>query len=204
MAAGATLLHPFDDPVVIAAQGTVGLELAADAPELTDVLVSVGGGGLISGVATALRARLPGVRVWGVETAGADAMSRALAAGAPVPITPDLDRHLAVRAARLGADLRARRQAGRGRARGVRRRRAARGAGCSPSRPRCGRSRRPAAWCRPRPGCSPRLGPEPRLGLVLCGGNVTAADLAGWESAPRTRECCAVFLHGAALTGAQR
>ena len=87
-AAGATLLHPFDDPVVIAAQGTVGLELAADAPELTDVLVSVGGGGLISGVATALRARLPGVRVWGVETAGADAMSRALAAGAPVPISP--------------------------------------------------------------------------------------------------------------------
>ena len=88
MAAGATLLHPFDDPVVIAAQGTVGLELADDAPELTDVLVSIGGGGLISGVATALRARLPGVRVWGVETAGADAMSRALAAGAPVPITP--------------------------------------------------------------------------------------------------------------------
>lgn len=79
--AGATLVHPFDDPVVIAAQGTAGLEFAQDAPGLTDVLVSIGGGGLISGVATAF----PGVRVWGVETVGADAMTRALAAGEPVP-----------------------------------------------------------------------------------------------------------------------
>ncbi len=76
--AGRTLVHPFDDPDVIAGQGTVGLELAADAPDVTDVLVSIGGGGLIAGVATALRALLPGVRVWGVETEGADAMSRAL------------------------------------------------------------------------------------------------------------------------------
>ncbi len=68
---GLTLVHPFDDPVVIAGQGTVGLEFAADAGELTDVLVSIGGGGLIAGVAAALRARRPGVRVWGVETEGA-------------------------------------------------------------------------------------------------------------------------------------
>ncbi|MGW4277630.1 pyridoxal-phosphate dependent enzyme, partial [Streptomyces seoulensis] len=58
---GLTLVHPFDDPVVIAGQGTVGLELARDAGELTDVLVSVGGGGLIAGVAAALRALRPGV-----------------------------------------------------------------------------------------------------------------------------------------------
>ena len=57
---GLTLVHPFDDPVVIAGQGTVGLEFAEDAGELTDVLVSVGGGGLIAGVAAALRARRPG------------------------------------------------------------------------------------------------------------------------------------------------
>ncbi|MER5257385.1 MULTISPECIES: threonine/serine dehydratase [unclassified Streptomyces] len=86
---GLTLLHPFSDPVVIAGQGTVGLELAADAGELTDVLVSIGGGGLIAGVAAALRARRPGVRVWGVETTGAEAMSRALACGGPVQVDVD-------------------------------------------------------------------------------------------------------------------
>ncbi len=83
---GLTLVHPFDDPEVIAGQGTVGLEFAEDAGELTDVLVSVGGGGLITGVATALHALRPGIRVWGVETEGAEAMSRALAAGGPVPV----------------------------------------------------------------------------------------------------------------------
>ncbi|MGE6736660.1 threonine/serine dehydratase, partial [Streptomyces sp. NPDC059900] len=88
-AEGLTLLHPFSDPVVIAGQGTVGLELAADAGELTDVLVSIGGGGLIAGVAAALRARRPDVRVWGVETTGADAMSQALACGGPVQVDVD-------------------------------------------------------------------------------------------------------------------
>ncbi|WP_370588632.1 pyridoxal-phosphate dependent enzyme [Pseudonocardia sp. C8] len=90
-AAGATLVHPFDDPVVLAAQGTVGLELARDAAALgeppTDVLVSVGGGALLSGVATAVRALLPGARVWGVETVGAETMSTALRAGGPTPVT---------------------------------------------------------------------------------------------------------------------
>ncbi len=72
--------------MVIAGQGTVGLEFAEDAGELTDVLVSIGGGGLIAGIAAALRARRPGVRVWGVETEGAQAMSEALKAGGPVPV----------------------------------------------------------------------------------------------------------------------
>ncbi|MEU6700606.1 pyridoxal-phosphate dependent enzyme [Pseudonocardia sp. NPDC046786] len=88
---GMTLLHPFDDPVTLAAQGTVGLELARDAIALgeppTDVLVSVGGGALLSGIAVAITALLPGARVWGVETLGAEAMSAALAAGGPVPVT---------------------------------------------------------------------------------------------------------------------
>jgi threonine dehydratase len=65
VAGGKTLVHPFDDPMVLAAHGTVGLEFATDAPDLTDVLVSIGGGALISGVATAFRALRPGVRVWG-------------------------------------------------------------------------------------------------------------------------------------------
>jgi threonine dehydratase len=81
---GLTLLHPLAEPVVIAGQGTVGPELAADAGPLTDILVSIGGGGLIAGVAAALRALRPGVRVWGVETTGADAMTQALAHGDPV------------------------------------------------------------------------------------------------------------------------
>ncbi len=86
-AAGATLVHPFDDPATIAGQGTVGLEMARDLPEpVTDVLVSIGGGGLVSGVAAALRALTPDVRVWGVETVGAEAMSAALRAGGPVPV----------------------------------------------------------------------------------------------------------------------
>ncbi|KAA1029614.1 pyridoxal-phosphate dependent enzyme [Pseudonocardia sp. EV170527-09] len=89
--AGRTLVHPFDDPVIVAAQGTVGLELAHDAVALgqppTDVLVSVGGGALVSGIAVAVRALLPDARVWGVETVGAESMSTALAAGGPTPVT---------------------------------------------------------------------------------------------------------------------
>ena len=88
VAGGMTLVHPFDDRSVLAGQGTVGLEMGDDAPHLTDVLVSIGGGALISGVAVALKAQNPGIRVWGVETEGADAMTRALAAGEPVPISP--------------------------------------------------------------------------------------------------------------------
>lgn len=83
---GLVLVHPFDDPVVIAGQGTVALELLDDAPSVTDLVVSIGGGGLISGVLTVVRALAPGMRVWGVETDGADAMSQALAAGRPVTL----------------------------------------------------------------------------------------------------------------------
>jgi len=79
--AGATYIHPFDDPAVIAGQGTLGLEILDDLPQVTDVIVSIGGGGLIGGVATAIRSLKPSVRVWGVETEGADCMSKSLAAG---------------------------------------------------------------------------------------------------------------------------
>ncbi|RZT84473.1 threonine dehydratase [Pseudonocardia sediminis] len=87
-AAGVTLVHPFDDPVVLAGQATVGLEMVRDLPApVTDVLVSIGGGALISGVAAAVRALVPGVRVWGVETVGAEAMSTALRVGGPTPVS---------------------------------------------------------------------------------------------------------------------
>jgi threonine dehydratase len=85
-AKGLTYIHAYDDPLIIAGHGTVGLELIADVPEVTDVIVSIGGGALISGVATAVKAMKPSVRIWGVETEGADAMASALAAGGPIVI----------------------------------------------------------------------------------------------------------------------
>jgi threonine dehydratase len=67
---GATLVHPFEDPVVIAGQGTIGLELVDQVDRLDTVVIPVGGGGLASGIALALRATLPGVRIVGVQAAG--------------------------------------------------------------------------------------------------------------------------------------
>jgi threonine dehydratase len=85
-AAGWELVHPYDDPLVIAGQGTVGLEILEDVPQLTDVIVSIGGGGLASGLATAVKTQNPGIRVWGVETEGADVMARAWKAGRVVEV----------------------------------------------------------------------------------------------------------------------
>ena len=78
---GAAYFHPFADPDVVAGQGTVGLELLDDLPDMTTVLVAMGGGGLISGVATALKALKPSVRVIGIEAAGSPVLLRSLEAG---------------------------------------------------------------------------------------------------------------------------
>ena len=83
---GRVFVHPFDDELVMAGQGTLGLEIVEDLPDVTDVVVSIGGGGLMAGVASALKARKPEVRIWGVETVGADAMAQAIAAGHPVTL----------------------------------------------------------------------------------------------------------------------
>ena len=77
-------VHPFDDPVVIAGAGTLGLEVAEDAPDVGLVVVGCGGGGLLSGVAAAMHAVSPKTRVIGVEPEGADAMRQSLARGEPV------------------------------------------------------------------------------------------------------------------------
>ncbi len=77
---------PFDHPDVISGQGTIGLELAEDLPQLGAVLVPVSGGGLIAGIGLALRALLPAVRVIGVCAANSPAMKESLAAGAPVSV----------------------------------------------------------------------------------------------------------------------
>jgi threonine dehydratase len=83
-----TLVHPFDDPYTIAGQGTVGLEILEDVPEVNIVLVPVGGGGLVAGIATAVKGLQPGIRVIGVEPEGADSLRRGLEAGRQVRIDP--------------------------------------------------------------------------------------------------------------------
>jgi threonine dehydratase len=177
---GMVLVHPFDDPLVLAGQGTVGLELAEDAGELTDVLVSVGGGALISGVAVALRALRPDVRVWGVEVTGADAMSKALAAGTPVPVelssivstlsAPMVSQLTLDHVSALVSDVMVMTDA-----------QAVQGTREIAERAKL--------WAEPAAGCLipaarqviERIGDTARLGLVICGGNVTFADVRTWS-----------------------
>jgi threonine dehydratase len=74
-------IHPFDDPVLMAGQGTIALEILDDVPQITDIVLSIGGGGMMAGVGTVVKALKPSVRIWGVETQGADSMAQSLAAG---------------------------------------------------------------------------------------------------------------------------
>jgi threonine dehydratase len=83
---GRTLVHPYDDPLVMAGQGTVGLEIVEDLPDVDVVLVQVGGGGLVSGIATAVRGARPGARVIAVEPERSPALHESLKAGEPVTV----------------------------------------------------------------------------------------------------------------------
>jgi threonine dehydratase len=85
---GRTLVHPYDDPVVMAGQGTVGLEIVEDVPEVDLVLVQVGGGGLVSGIATAVKGLRPQTRVVAVEPELSAALHESLKAGRPVTVEP--------------------------------------------------------------------------------------------------------------------
>jgi threonine dehydratase len=86
-ARGLVMMPPFDHPWIIEGQGTCGLEILEDLPSVACVLVPVGGGGLLAGIAAAVKLTRPGVRVIGVEPAGAPKMSTSLAQGAPVTLT---------------------------------------------------------------------------------------------------------------------
>lgn len=174
-----TYVHSYDDPLIIAGHGTLGLEFIADIPDLTDVLVSIGGGALISGVATAMKALRPGLRVWGVETEGADAMSQALAADHPVPI------NVTSISSTLGAPYVTERTLDHVKAlvedvlvvsdadavEGV-----------------LTLAEEAKAWVEPAAGCLipaagtviDRVGSQAVVGLVLCGGNISFGDIAGW------------------------
>ena len=79
-------IHPFDHPDIIAGQGTVGLEILEQCPEVRTIVVGIGGGGLAAGIAVAVKALRPDVRIVGVQAAGAAAYPPSLAAGRPVSI----------------------------------------------------------------------------------------------------------------------
>lgn len=83
---GLSYVHPFADPAVMAGQGTIGLEILRQSPELDTVVVAIGGGGLISGIATALKESRPAVRVIGVEPVGAPTLKRSLEANRPIEL----------------------------------------------------------------------------------------------------------------------
>ncbi|MEU2741733.1 threonine ammonia-lyase [Streptomyces sp. NPDC007095] len=83
---GAVFIHPFDHPDIIAGQGTVGLEILEQCPEVRTIVVGIGGGGLAAGIAVAVKALRPDVRIIGVQAAGAAAYPPSLAAGRPVSI----------------------------------------------------------------------------------------------------------------------
>ena len=83
---GKTYVHPFEDPQVIAGQGTIGFELMAQAPDLEVVVVPIGGGGLISGIGAAYKAHRPQTRIIGVQTEAVPSMKESLAAGRPMAV----------------------------------------------------------------------------------------------------------------------
>ena len=85
---GLTLVHPYDDPEVLVGNGSCGLEILEDLPDVDVVVVAVGGGGLIGGVTVALKESRPSVRVYGVEPVMSAALRKGIDAGQPVRITP--------------------------------------------------------------------------------------------------------------------
>jgi threonine dehydratase len=96
---GALFVHPFDDPLVMAGQGTIGLELLQDLPDMANLLVPIGGGGLIAGIATAIKETHPHIRIIGVEASAAPSMRNALQKGKieTVPVRATLADGIAVK-----------------------------------------------------------------------------------------------------------
>lgn len=179
---GLVLVHPFDDPEIAAGQGTVALEILKDLPEVSQVYISIGGGGLIAGMATALREARPEVRVVGVETIGTDVMARSVAAGELVEMpastsiagtlaSPKASAFTLEHVQRLVDDL----------------------VVVSDEETvdaLCFILERAKVLCEPAAACClaaarrqrERFQPDDHVVLVLCGGNVSVSDLCSWVS----------------------
>ena len=99
LASGALFVHPFDDELVMAGQGTIALEILEELPDVRNLIIPVGGGGLIAGMATALREKAPHIRIIGVESQAAPSMSASFAEGKPVekPVSVTLADGIAVK-----------------------------------------------------------------------------------------------------------
>jgi len=100
---GALYIHPFADPLVVAGQGSLGLDILEDIPDVDTVLVAIGGGGLIAGVSTAMKARKPKARIVGIQAVGAPSMKASLEAGHVVTL-PEITTKVATLAARRTDD----------------------------------------------------------------------------------------------------
>jgi threonine dehydratase len=179
-AKGAVFIDPLDDALLMAGHGTAGLEFIEDCPELTDVIVSVGVGALIAGAAVAIKGIKPSVRVWGVETEGADAMSRALAAGRPERIK------VTSISATLGAPYVVERTLAHVRALIERVFVVSDAAAVAGMRTLAEEAK---IWAEPAAGCLvpaarqvvQQVGPEARLGLLVCGGSATWDEAFAWR-----------------------
>ena len=176
---GLAFVHPFDDPDIVAGQGSLGLELLEDVPDLAKVIVPVGGGGLCSGVAIAVKAARPDVEVVGVQAAACSPYPESLRRGEPVPATSALTIADGIAVKRPGRPharpARALRRRHRGRRRGRHRRGDGRADGALQARRRGRRRGR-------RGGAAGRAGRAPPSSgttvAVLSGGNVDPGLLA--------------------------
>lgn len=101
---GLSYIHPFSDPAVIAGQGTVGREMLKQSPGIDTLLVAIGGGGLISGIASAAKAIKPDIRVIGIEPVGAPTLSQSLAAGSLISL-PAIETEAVTLAPRRSAEI---------------------------------------------------------------------------------------------------
>ncbi len=180
--AGRTLLHPFDHPAMMAGNGTVGLEIVEGVPDVTDVFVSVGGGGLLSGVLTAVKGMAPQTRVWAVETEGADVLARSVEAGTQVRMTPTS------RAKTLGSPYAAQTAidlAGQLAAPPivVSDEAAFRAMVTIMERAKVAPELAASCTLAAAETVAERFGPDDRVVLLLCGGNISAADIAEMKAA---------------------
>lgn len=177
---GKAFVHPFDDLEVLAGQSTIGLELVEADNTPTDLIISVGGGGLLTGIASAVKAYRPETRIWAVETVGAESMTQALKAGHPVDVqvssiattlgAPSVSETTLAAAKAHVEDLVLVPDA-------------------EAVRDMMILLDETSLLCEPATSCTlsaarlitERLPADARIGLVLCGGNVTLEELADWR-----------------------